>query len=175
VNPLTGAHYIAGFNLTMAPFDNKLLRQALSFAVDKRRFVETILGGVGAPESLPWLPVSPAYSQLNDLLLDQVFVLPISIAPPLLLARSNVRGIQWTTHESPWYGDHVAQLEVRPTSRFLAQDAVGRTSVTDLLLGRRPKTSRRTLSVSAAFLEAGVDAAWVKRVAERIRQIVEPQ
>lgn len=240
-NPLTGAHYVAGFNLTIPPFDNKLLRQALCYAVDKKRFVDTILGGIGAPESLPWLPASPAYeaakanfytfdldkaksllaqsgvsnlqfdfmanpvstettgfaqiyqsdlakigvtmniqsydgatwidqvnnrkfngiyfasgtyfnlspstaftngkafnpdlnnsgfksdtyvqlittgatetdpaklkaaySQLNDLLLDQVFVFPITIAPPLLLARSNVHGIAWTTHESPWYSD----------------------------------------------------------------------
>jgi peptide/nickel transport system substrate-binding protein len=240
-NPLTGAHYLAGFNLTMPPFDNKLLRQALCYAVDKQRFVDTILGGIGAPESLPWLPSSPAYepakqnfysfdldkarsllaqsgvtnlafdylanpvnaettgfgqiyqsdlaklgvtmniknldagtwidqvngrkfngvyfaagtyfnlspstaftngkafnpdlnnsgfksdtyvqlitigatetdpaklkaaySQLNDLLLDEVFVFPISIAPPLLLARSNVQGIHWTAHESPWYAE----------------------------------------------------------------------
>ena len=240
-NPMTGAHYLAGFNLTMPPFDNKLVRQALCFAVDKKRFVDTILGGVGAPESLPWAATSPAYeaakntyygldldkaksllaqagvsnlefdymanpvnsetagfgqiyqsdlakigvtmniqnydgatwldqvngrkfngiyfaagnyfnlspstaftngkafnpdlnnsayksdtyvqlittgatetdpaklktaySQLNDLLLDEVFVFPISIAPPLLLARTNVHGIQWTAHESPWYSD----------------------------------------------------------------------
>jgi predicted secreted hydrolase len=46
----------------------------------------------------------------------------------------------------------VGQLEVRPTSRSSAQDAVGRTSVTDLAKegGRKPSTS--TLSVPAAFL-----------------------
>jgi peptide/nickel transport system substrate-binding protein len=241
LNPLTGSHYEAGFNLTMPPFDNKQLRQALCYAVDKQRFVDTILGGVGAPESLPWLPsaawydaakntrytfdldkarsllaqagvtnlefdymanpvndqttgfgqiyqsdlakigvklniknydgatwidqvnnkkyfgvymaagtyfnLSPstaftngkafnpdlnnsgyktdtyvklistgatetdpaklkdAYSQLNDLILDEAFVFMISIAPPLLLAKSNVQGIQWTAHESPWYAN----------------------------------------------------------------------
>jgi peptide/nickel transport system substrate-binding protein len=61
VDPLTGGHYEAGFNLTLPPFDNKKLRQALSYAVDKQRFVDTILGGVGASESLPWLPASAAY------------------------------------------------------------------------------------------------------------------
>jgi peptide/nickel transport system substrate-binding protein len=241
LNPMTGAHYLAGFNLTMPPFDNKVVREALCYAVDKKRFVDTILGGVGAPESLPWVSASPAYeadknahytfdldkarsllgqagvsnlefdymanpvnaetsgfgqiyqsdlakigvtmniknydgatwldqvngrkfngiyfaagnyfnlspstaftngkafnpdlnnsayksdtyvqlintgatetdpaklkaaySALNDLLLDEVFVFPISIAPPLLLARSKVQGLQWTAHESPWYSD----------------------------------------------------------------------
>lgn len=239
LNPLTGAHYEAGFNLTMPPFDNKKLRQALSYAVDKKRFVDTILGGVGAPESLPWLPASAAYeqskqnfygfdldkakalltesgvtnlefdymanpvndqttgfgqiyqsdlgrigvkmniknydgatwldqvngrkffgiymasgtyfnlspstaftngkafnpdlnnsafksekyvqlistgatetdpgklkdaySQLNDLVLDESFVFLITISPPTMLAKSNVQGIAWTAHESPWY------------------------------------------------------------------------
>jgi peptide/nickel transport system substrate-binding protein len=239
LNPLTGAHYEAGFNLTMPPFDNKKLRQALSYAVDKKRFVDTILGGVGAAESLPWLAASPgyepakqnfyafdldkakalltesgvtnlefdymanpvndqttgfgqiyqsdlakigvkmniknydgatwldqvngrkffgiymasgtyfnlspstaltngkafnptlnnsaytsdryvqlittgatetdpakiknAYSQLNDLLLDEAFVFLITISPPTLLAKSNIQGIAWTAHESPWY------------------------------------------------------------------------
>ncbi len=60
-NPLTGSHYEAGFNLLQPPFDNKKLRQALSYAMDRQRFVSTILGGVGAAESLPWLPESPAY------------------------------------------------------------------------------------------------------------------
>jgi peptide/nickel transport system substrate-binding protein len=241
LNPLTGAHYEAGFNLTMPPFDNKKLRQALSYAVDKKRFVDTILGGVGAAESLPWLPASPAYeqskqnfyafdldkakavlaesgvtnlefdymanpvndqttgfgqiyqsdlakigvkmniknydgatwldqvngrkffgiymasgtyfnlspstaftngkafnpdlnnsafksekyvqlitagatetdpaklkdaySQLNDLVLDESFVFLITISPPTILAKSNVQGIAWTAHESPWYAN----------------------------------------------------------------------
>jgi peptide/nickel transport system substrate-binding protein len=240
-NPMTGAHYIAGFNLTIPPFDNKLVRQAVVYSVDKKRFVDTILGGTGAPESLPWLPASPAYeaakqnfytfdldkaksllaqagvtdlefdflanpvnaetsgfgqivqsdlakigvkmniknldgatwidqvngrkfngiyfaagnyfnlspstaftngkafnpdlnnsgfksdtyvqlistgatesdptklkaaySQLNDLFLDESFAFMVTIAPPLMLARANVQGIQWTAHESPWYSD----------------------------------------------------------------------
>jgi peptide/nickel transport system substrate-binding protein len=238
-NPLTGAHYLGGFNLTMPPFDNKMLRQALCYAVDKRRFVETIMGGIGAPESLPWSAAQPAYdatkkdfysfdldkaksmlaqagvtnlefdymanpvstettgfgqiyqsdlakigvtmniknydgatwldqvngrkfngiyfasgtyfnlspstaftngkafnpdlnnsafksdtyvqlittgatetdpaklktaySQLNDLVLDEAFVFLVTVSPPLMLARSKVQGIQWTAHESPLY------------------------------------------------------------------------
>jgi peptide/nickel transport system substrate-binding protein len=241
LDPITGAHYLAGFNLTMPPFDNKTLRQALAYAADKKRFVDTILGGVGAAESLPWLADSPAYdaarqnlynfdldkaksllaesgvtnlefdymanpvndqtngfaqiyqsdlakigvkmniknydgatwldqvngrkfngiymasgtyfnlspstaftngkafnpdlnnsayksdtyvqlittgatetdpgklkeaySQLNNLVLDEAFVFFLTVSPPTLLATSNVQGIAWTAHESPWYVD----------------------------------------------------------------------
>jgi peptide/nickel transport system substrate-binding protein len=241
LNPLTGAHYLGGFNLTIPPFDNKTLRQALCFAVDKRRFADTIMGGIGVPESLPWSAAQPAYeeakknfyafdldkaksllaqagvtnlefdymanpvntettgfgqiyqsdlakisvtmnirnydgatwldqvngrkfngiyfasgtyfnlspstaftngkafnpdlnnsafksdtyvklistgatetdptklkaaySQLNDLILDEAFVFMVTVSPPLILARSNVQGIQWTAHESPWYAE----------------------------------------------------------------------
>ncbi|HEX8969347.1 MAG TPA: ABC transporter substrate-binding protein [Chloroflexota bacterium] len=239
LNAQTGSHYEAGFNLTMPPFDNKQVRQALNYAVDRKRFVDTILGGVGAPESLPWNPSQPSfepakqnlyafdldkarslldeagatnlefdymanpvndqttgfgqiyqsdlakigvkmniknydgatwldqvngrkfngvyfasgtyfnlspstaltngkafnpdlnnsayksdryvqlitsgatetdatklkdvYSQLNDLLLDESFVMVITISPPTLLAKSSVQDIAWTAHESPWY------------------------------------------------------------------------
>ena len=61
LNPLTGTHYQAGFNVTIPPFDNKLVRQALNYAIDRQRFVDTILGGIGHAESLPWLPSQPAY------------------------------------------------------------------------------------------------------------------
>jgi hypothetical protein len=42
---------------------------------------------------------------LNDLLLDEAFVFLITISPPTLLAKSNIQGIAWTAHESPWYVD----------------------------------------------------------------------
>jgi peptide/nickel transport system substrate-binding protein len=240
-DPISGAHFEAGVNLTQPPFDNKQVRQALSYAVDRKRFVDTILGGVGQAESLPWSPsqlaydaarqnyfafdldkarslladagvtglefdylpnpindqttgfgqiyqsdlakigvklniknldgatwldqvnnrkyngiyfatgtyfnLSPStaltngkafnpsnnnsgytsekyaalitagasetdpaklkeiYNQLNDILLEDAFVWMVTIAPPTLLARTNVQGVQWTAHESPWYVD----------------------------------------------------------------------
>ena len=59
----------------------------------------------GATETDPD-KLKTAYSQeLNDLVLDQDFVFLITVSPPLLLAKSNVQGIQWTAHESPWYSD----------------------------------------------------------------------
>ncbi|MBV8083332.1 MAG: ABC transporter substrate-binding protein [Chloroflexi bacterium] len=61
LDPLTGGVYEMGVNTTMPPFDKKEFRQALNYAIDRKRYVDTIEGGVGAPESLPWLQASPAY------------------------------------------------------------------------------------------------------------------
>lgn len=36
-----------GFNMTKTPFDNKLVRQAMNYAVDKNAIVEGVLGGMG--------------------------------------------------------------------------------------------------------------------------------
>ena len=34
-----------GFNVTKKPFDNKLVRQALSYAVDKKGIIKSFYGG----------------------------------------------------------------------------------------------------------------------------------
>jgi len=64
------------------------------------RYVQLIT--TGATETDP-AKLKDAYSQLNDLLLDEAFVFLITISPPTLLAKSNIQGIAWTAHESPWY------------------------------------------------------------------------
>lgn len=43
------------FNVTKAPYDNKLLRQALSTAIDRDTFISQIMGGVGTPAT-SWIP-----------------------------------------------------------------------------------------------------------------------
>ena len=61
-----------GVNVGMPPMDNKLLRQALNYAIDRQRFVDTLLLGVGAPQSLPWSDKSPMYeaSKVNSYAFD---------------------------------------------------------------------------------------------------------
>ena len=56
--------------------------------------------GDGPPPKL-----KAAYSELNDLVLDEDFVYLVTVSPPLMLTKANVQGIQWTAHESPWYAD----------------------------------------------------------------------
>ena len=60
-NPVSGFYYLALVNTTLPPFDNKLVRQALSFAVDRNRFTSTTLGNMFEPRGLPWPKHAPAY------------------------------------------------------------------------------------------------------------------
>jgi peptide/nickel transport system substrate-binding protein len=56
----------------MPPFDNKLLRQALNYAIDRQRYAATIAGGLVEPNPLPWPTYSPAYepAKLNAYAFD---------------------------------------------------------------------------------------------------------
>ena len=60
-NPNTGRYYTAGCNVANAPLDNKLVRQALNYAMNRQRFVDTVLLGLSRPVTLPWISTSPAY------------------------------------------------------------------------------------------------------------------
>jgi peptide/nickel transport system substrate-binding protein len=56
----TGFH-VLGVNTLNKPLDDKRVRQALNYAIDRKRFVDTVLLGIGEPEALPWDASSPAY------------------------------------------------------------------------------------------------------------------
>jgi peptide/nickel transport system substrate-binding protein len=57
-----GSHYAIWMNTAVPPLNNKMVRQALNYAIDRQRFIDTALGGlVGAPMNLPWPTYSPAY------------------------------------------------------------------------------------------------------------------
>src|SRR5215471_5360053 len=56
-----GFIYAIWINVAAPPFDRKEVRQAMNYALDRQRFVDTTLGGlVGPPRDLPWPPRSPA-------------------------------------------------------------------------------------------------------------------
>lgn len=61
VNPVSGNYFLFGLNLGIPPLDDKRVRQALNYALDRQRFADTFLFGTGVPESLPWPPGSPAF------------------------------------------------------------------------------------------------------------------
>ena len=59
-------------NTTQGPTTDKRVRQALNFAMDRKRFVDSVLLGFGEPRILPWPPSSPAYesSKVNAYTFD---------------------------------------------------------------------------------------------------------
>jgi peptide/nickel transport system substrate-binding protein len=54
------------FNTTQPPTDNKLVRQALQFALDRQRIADTLWQGVEKPLTLLWYPTSPAFDAVKD-------------------------------------------------------------------------------------------------------------
>ncbi|MEV6264326.1 ABC transporter substrate-binding protein [Streptomyces sp. NPDC051784] len=57
-----GAVYL-GVNTTVAPLNDRTVRQALARAVDRDRLLEQALGGHGLASSAPWPKSSPAFSE----------------------------------------------------------------------------------------------------------------
>jgi peptide/nickel transport system substrate-binding protein len=64
-NDSGGVHTI-GMSVPKEPFNKKEVRQALNYALDRKRFAETILLGTGAPTVLPWTTSSPGYEAAKN-------------------------------------------------------------------------------------------------------------
>lgn len=78
-------------NVSVAPLDNKLVRQALAYAIDRQKIADIAYPGTADPACQPWAPGHWAYSEsLNDAcsfdldqakaLLDQAGVGPFTIS-----------------------------------------------------------------------------------------------
>jgi peptide/nickel transport system substrate-binding protein len=61
ITSFPGFVYLLAFNTTKPPFDNKLARQALNYAVDRKRILDTVLAGKGEIKTLPWSSSSEAH------------------------------------------------------------------------------------------------------------------
>ncbi|HEY2595638.1 MAG TPA: ABC transporter substrate-binding protein, partial [Chloroflexota bacterium] len=56
-----GYFFTSALNVTKPPFDNKVVRQAINYAIDRKRFADTVLLGLGGPgQDLPWPAGAPA-------------------------------------------------------------------------------------------------------------------
>ena len=82
VNKRSGITGIMNLNTTVPPTSNKLFRQAIHYAINRDRYVQTVLLGRGEARSLPWTPASPAY----DAAKDQHYAFDIDKAKSLLAA-----------------------------------------------------------------------------------------
>jgi peptide/nickel transport system substrate-binding protein len=70
---VTFHQYSGGANLIFVqakdgagPTTNKLFRQALNAAIDRKRWSDAVLLGYGAPKTLPLAPPNPGYDQARD-------------------------------------------------------------------------------------------------------------
>jgi len=55
-----------GATTVFPPTDNKKVRQALNYALDRKRYAEMGLQGIVPPQSLPWDKSSPAYEPAKE-------------------------------------------------------------------------------------------------------------
>jgi peptide/nickel transport system substrate-binding protein len=61
-NSGAGTYTVLVVNTTQPPLDRKEVRQALNYAVDRKRIADTVYLGIGGtPKALPWTPQNPAY------------------------------------------------------------------------------------------------------------------
>src|SRR5262249_49039666 len=66
IHAASGNYYLFGNNLSIPPLDNKKVRQALNYAIDRKRFIDTQMVGFGTAKSLPWLQGSLAFEQAKQ-------------------------------------------------------------------------------------------------------------
>lgn len=52
-----------GCNVKVAPLNDKRVRQAISYAIDRDRILSEAMGQIGRVTSVPWSPSSPAYQE----------------------------------------------------------------------------------------------------------------
>jgi peptide/nickel transport system substrate-binding protein len=108
IAPNSGTFFEIGINSKNAPLDDKRVRQALNYALDRKRFADTIFKGVATPVNLPWSESSPAFDVAKNnvypydldkaraLLTDagvsglETDILVIGVAQPQLLAFTQI-------------------------------------------------------------------------------------
>jgi len=61
-NTAAGTYTVLVVNTTLPPLDRKEVRQAINYALDRKRIAESVYLGIGGtPKALPWTPQNPAY------------------------------------------------------------------------------------------------------------------
>jgi peptide/nickel transport system substrate-binding protein len=60
-NDVSTGFYCFGVNCTWPPLDNKLVRQAMNWSINRKRWIDGYFGGTTQPESLEWFPGTPMY------------------------------------------------------------------------------------------------------------------
>jgi peptide/nickel transport system substrate-binding protein len=66
LHPSSGTFYELAFLTTVQPFDNKLVRQAFNWAIDRQRLVDQVFLGFAQLINVQWSPSSPAYDPAKN-------------------------------------------------------------------------------------------------------------
>jgi peptide/nickel transport system substrate-binding protein len=66
IAPNSGTFFEIGINTKTAPMDDKRVRQALNYALDRKRYADTIFHGAATTISLPWSQSSPAFDAAKN-------------------------------------------------------------------------------------------------------------
>jgi peptide/nickel transport system substrate-binding protein len=66
LNRLAGDALMILCNCSVAPTNSKVFRQALNYALDRQRIVDTVLLGLSRSMDLPYLPPSPAFEDAQN-------------------------------------------------------------------------------------------------------------
>jgi peptide/nickel transport system substrate-binding protein len=61
-----GTRFALFFNVLAPPTDNQRFRQAMLYAIDRQRIVDSVMKGIGTPTDLPFAVGSPAYDATRD-------------------------------------------------------------------------------------------------------------
>ncbi|MBV9576956.1 MAG: ABC transporter substrate-binding protein, partial [Chloroflexi bacterium] len=68
--PNPAAFWMLQPNSTRPPMDDKRVRQALNYAINRQRMIDTVLLGMTSPQALPWPSASPASQPEKNGLVD---------------------------------------------------------------------------------------------------------
>ena len=66
VNDVPTGMYCFGLNTTWAPLDNKMVRQALNYAINRKRWVENYFQDTSVPISLEWYRGTPMHDDARE-------------------------------------------------------------------------------------------------------------
>jgi peptide/nickel transport system substrate-binding protein len=66
VTPMPGYFYMFQPNVTFKPLDDKRVRQALNYAIDRKRIVDSVILGEGETMATPWRSNSPAFDPVKQ-------------------------------------------------------------------------------------------------------------
>src|SRR3569833_584685 len=96
INNTAGSYFCFVPQTKQPPFDNKIVRQALNYAIDRERWANTILKGLGGPpQDLVWPPQVPAW----DASKNNVFSFDLNKAKSLL-AQAGVTNLSFPINYS---------------------------------------------------------------------------